>query len=361
MQSVHHTKKNNKTPSKTLLKAVTASSPCPVCNGGHKCSVGDDGLIVCGRTQGPVAGFRCLGPAEGDPQFTLYRPKGKTPLTSPATNNNKATNEPVVDWEDKATHYARLLTPRAAEELAENLGLPEGVVEQFGIGWDPKLECWLFPERDAAGDTVGLCRRYRDSRKRFLAGGSRGLSFITPFSKSELSPIFLPEGATDTLALTAMGLIAVGARSATAGVEQLAALLEDVPAKRPIIVLGENDRKPDGRWPGKEGAVATATALAQRLNRSIQFAFPPDGAKDVRAWLHAQKPDMDDGDAMMGIGSMFRGLAVVAARDLFFGNNLWPSTPSLCQRSLPIVCQVGCGLCRSSGRKQPRPQETWRA
>jgi hypothetical protein len=49
------------------MKAVTKDRPCPVCEGDHKCSVGDGGLILCGRRDGPVSGFRHLGASKGDP------------------------------------------------------------------------------------------------------------------------------------------------------------------------------------------------------------------------------------------------------------------------------------------------------
>lgn len=60
-------------PQKSRLKSVSREHPCPVCGGDHKCSVGDDGVILCGRRQGEQPGFACLGPARGDPQWCLYR------------------------------------------------------------------------------------------------------------------------------------------------------------------------------------------------------------------------------------------------------------------------------------------------
>jgi hypothetical protein len=72
---------------KAILVSVTPSRPCPVCGGNHKCSRGNDGLILCGRPPGPVAGFRFLGHARGDPQFGLYRadedPESREPRRRP--------------------------------------------------------------------------------------------------------------------------------------------------------------------------------------------------------------------------------------------------------------------------------------
>lgn len=67
--------------------------------------------------------------------------------------------------------------------------------------------------------------------------------------------MLLVEGASDSLALQAAGLAAVGRPDAAGGAGFLAALLAD----RPVIMVGENDLKPDGRQPGRgEGRAGLA-------------------------------------------------------------------------------------------------------
>jgi hypothetical protein len=85
--------------------------------------------------------------------------------------------------------------------------------------------------------------------------------------------VFLVEGPTDTLALAACRLSVVGRPSNTGGVELLANLLGSLDPSRMIVVVGENDRKPDGSWPGKEGAKRTAEELARKLNRPVQVTL----------------------------------------------------------------------------------------
>ena len=68
----------------------------------------------------------------------------------------------------------------------------------------------------------------------------------------------------------------------------LAELLADLPHNRAIVVLGEYDTKQDGSWPGRDGAQRVATKLANALGRCVRWALPPDGAKDLRAWLQLQ-------------------------------------------------------------------------
>jgi len=93
------------------------------------------------------------------------------------------------------------------------------------------------------------------------------------------------EGFTDTAALTAGGLCAIGRASAMHGAELLAELLESWPAERGIIVVGDND----GHGAGLDGAVRVARKLSGLLRRLVPFAMPPEGSKDVRQWLTAEE------------------------------------------------------------------------
>ena len=290
--------------SRTRLRPVSRARPCEVCGGDHKCSRGEDGLLVCGRPPGEVPGFRYLGPCKGDPQFGLYR--RDDPLARPC--ERQVANLPpqgAADLPKRAAAAATTLTAELRAELARALGLPESVLGLLsGLGHlarDANGPCWTFPEVDAAGRVVGLTRRYRDGAKRALAGGRRGLTVPSGWQERP-GPVYCPEGPSDTLALTALGLAAVGRPSNTGGVAELAMVLRPLPADRPIVVLGEFDPKPDGSWPGRDGARATAGRLARALGRSVLWALPPDGCKDVRAWALAQQldPTLADGWSLAG-------------------------------------------------------------
>src|SRR5262249_7185816 len=91
-----------------------------------------------------------------------------------------------------------------------------------------------------------------------------------------------------------LGLCGVSRPSNTGGGGYLAELLRGGPGDRDVIITAERDRKPDGRWPGYEGAMHVARELAGRLGRPLRLAFCPDDAKDFRAWLSTQKIDLDD-------------------------------------------------------------------
>jgi hypothetical protein len=96
-------------------------------------------------------------------------------------------------------------------------------------------------------------------------------------------PIFLPEGASDVIALWQCGLSVIGRPSKSEGIELLAEVLRG--RNREIIVLGENDQTPEGKLPGRDGAHETAKKLAALLGTPVKVAMPPDGLKDVREWV----------------------------------------------------------------------------
>jgi hypothetical protein len=189
-----------------------------------------------------------------------------------------------------------------ADELAGALGLPRLALAALPlIGFDPAGGCWTFPEVSAAGRVVGIVRRYRDGSKRAMAGSARGLTVPARWDERG-TPVLVVEGQSDVLALSLCAVSAVGRPSNAGGVALLAELLAGWPPGREIVVMGENDRKADGRWPGRDGAVHVAEDLAARLWRRVAWALPPDGAKDVRAWILAQNPIPNVLDSWHDIG-----------------------------------------------------------
>ena len=272
---------------------ATAARPCPVCGAGSKgCSATADGLHFCrGEAR---AGWKQITRTEDGNGFHHYRredePRERDPAPRPAP-------KPARNWRAEAERCARDLTGEHREALATELGLPAACLAAFpllGYLRDPKYrDCWTFPECDADGRVVALCRRLFDPRegepsKPVVQGGSRGL-YVPAGWRERSGPVLIPEGASDVLALTACGLSAVGRPNNSGGAELLAELLRGV--DREIVVLGEDDRKKDtGQWPGGEGQ-KVADKLAAALNRPVRFALPAGGAKDARVWVRrlAQK------------------------------------------------------------------------
>jgi hypothetical protein len=214
----------------------------------------------------------------------------------------------AIDWETRARGYAENLTPESRRQLAKDLGLPESCLSSLEpIGYDPYKDwgpSWTFPERDAQGHIIGLtARRCSDGEKKAYAGGRRGLTLPDGWMERE-GTILLVEGASCVLAATAMGLPAVGRPSNKGGVGFLAEILKDV-KDRPFVVVGEYDPSPKGEWPGKEGAIYTATGLAEKLNRPVPWVLPPKGSKDTRKWILDQKPDVTCADEWHELGERY--------------------------------------------------------
>ena len=85
--------------------------------------------------------------------------------------------------------------------------------------------------------------------------------------------------------MTAAGLRCIG-RFANRSYDMTAKFIQKHISKTaPIIWWGENDQKSDGSWPGHTPDVAKK--LSDEIDREVLYVEPPDGAKDVRAWLTA--------------------------------------------------------------------------
>jgi hypothetical protein len=172
----------------------------------------------------------------------------------------------------------------ARERLAAHLGIPVHGLIALEVGWNESSRCWSFPERDAAGKIIGINTRSMDGSKKRLAGGKAGLTYSQQWNNGN-GPVLLVEGGSDTATLIGIGLNVVGRPSNLGGVALLTEILAGLSPQQDIIVIGERDEKPDGRWPGKEGAIKTARRLADSLNRTVLWSLPPDNAKDARDWL----------------------------------------------------------------------------
>jgi hypothetical protein len=214
--------------------------------------------------------------------------------------------------------------PDRRQRLAQELTLPPAVFDALGVGFDfdnYNNPCWTFPEVDGDGKVIGIARRFPISgqnvsraNKTCIRGSRRGLSVPKNWDKGE-GPIFLPEGASCTLALTAMGLSAVGRPNSTGGVEYASKLLARV--QREIVVVGENDKA------GPAG-VMFASQLASAMGRSLLLAFPPKGFKDSRAWLNAQAPGLHkstlDDPRLPVLGNQYRQGLLASAERIEPGN-----------------------------------------
>jgi len=317
---------------RAALKSVSRASPCVVCDAIDGCSADrDDGYFLCRRRSGDQPGFVFLGQATKDPQYACYRRmadaarrgNGKPGPGFPGKPFGRSNYKQTVDWQARAEGFAANLTPERMRQLAELLGVPEAAVARLPlVGWcdcgphkgddgKPLGGCWTFAEVDGDGKVIGICCRYLNGQKKTLAGSQRGLIVPSGWSDGD-GPVFVVEGASDVLAMVAMGHCTIGRPNNTGGAEQAAKLLRSLPAARQIIVMGEVDPKPDGTWPGLDGQMKVSADLQRSLTRPVSRAMPPAMTKDVRSWLTGKNPDLTCADELGELGDRFvAGLKVL--------------------------------------------------
>ena len=114
----------------------------------------------------------------------------------------------------------------------------------------------------------------------------------------------MSEGASDAVAMTHMGLNAIGRYNNQAGADIVAELLAsniDLWHGREIIIVGENDRKYNagGKWPGRDGAIKFAQELAEWLgdndiHADIRVTMIPAPYKDARHFYLEQSKTFID-------------------------------------------------------------------
>lgn len=294
--------------------------PCPLCGGKTDCRSNANGGVHCRRVS-PLdlpPGWKFVKvDAQG---FSVYFPDTGDEQATPAPDWRKQ-REQVEEWlrrkaaeagtEFKANPSARFdavtagrrdMTDDERNAIASALCFPLGVLDLL------EMKCyrtpsnrltWTIPEKNGAGDVVGWNLRFADDAKRTY--GHRGLFIATTWhdDANPAVPVIIPEGASDTLALSALSLPAVGRPSNTGGADHLADLLTRAGyassgprASFPVLIIGENDRKANGLWPGRDGAEDVARKLADALGRSVEVAYPPTGFKDVREFVTANKGEL---------------------------------------------------------------------
>jgi hypothetical protein len=327
-----------------IVWQASASSPCPACGGDHACRKVEDGRILCRKSRGYVAGCSYLGKTK-DGAWGIYR-DATDDYRAAAERHTAHVAERIVRGSDEEPRLARRRTRKAPERdwnalvqefkvafedleyPASTLGVRPDSLERLHAGMvlggmlyrlnEMQSGCaphaaLTTPERDAAGECVGIgTRDLASGDKGFIKGGHRGLYYADDWADGDGSVVIV-EGFSCTAAADTMGLPAIGRPSNKGGVKHLYEMCRDLAADRPVIVIAENDRKPNGTWPGREGAEYVAQELANSLGRPILVALAPDGAKDVRDWLRARSPYLGNYALLEELGALFIDKLMTAA------------------------------------------------
>ena len=251
-------------PPETDWRRVSRESPCPVCGKPDWCLIAADGTAcICPRTESPRragdAGYLhrfADPPRPRETRRVILRPRPSPPdLTALAEDYRRAA---------------------PAERLAA-----------FAVGWAADRSAWSFPMRDpATGRVTGIRLRTADGTKFSVRGGRESL-FLPDTLPADCDVLLVAEGATDAVAAHGIGFPLAGRPSCTSGAAHLAALVRDRKPGR-VVIARDNDE------PGVRGAEALARLLVLH-SRDVRVVAPPEGVKDVRAWVAAgaTRSDLD--------------------------------------------------------------------
>lgn len=201
----------------------------------------------------------------------------------PSATRRVVLRSAAPDWTELAESRARQATNTQLRMLARRWGLATlAPLRSLTCSWSSIWRAHVLPMRRHDGRVIGAHRRWPDGQRKHVPGSRLGLFLPVPLSNAD--PLFMPEGPSDVASLLDVGVAAVGRPDNVNGADDCCRVARG----RQVVVLGENDQKPDGRWPGRDGAVP----LAQRLvlhAAEVRLLFPPPEFKDVRDWLSATR------------------------------------------------------------------------
>ena len=295
---------------------------CPRCGRTKSCNWDESGpfwkrrLYCVGPDHADANGWRFKGMNRRNPEFGNYEcdfrivcsdsddPLEMTiilpeiPSAADFTESAVPLEKPDFEAILRAAHELARANPDAMLRFARYRGVSVEAHDALGTGYgrlEDGREVWLFPEKDAEGNIVGI--KYIDGtgNKWMVTGSGTGV-YYTANWRDNSGPILIPEGVGDAAAAVTMDLAVLARSSARVGVDDIACLLHHLPADRPIVVLGERDQRvEDGNtvWPGRDAAIEYAEDLANLLEREVRWGFVPLGAKDLRDAYKKANPSDD--------------------------------------------------------------------
>lgn len=156
----------------------------------------------------------------------------------------------------------------------------------------------LVSSEDSYDPQAVICIRESEGSKKPVRGGGSWLHIRkaagdvnknSPLIEESDYPVIIVEGMTDVAAAMDLGFVSVGRPSSNSGFLELAELVRG----RSVVVVGENDLKPDGSVPGHKGMLATAQVL-RRTCPDVLKLMPPSDCKDLRVWLSLRQLTRDE-------------------------------------------------------------------
>lgn len=267
---------------------VSRRFPCRMCGKPDWCLNGAPGgdredCCICQRIEsefrvGEAGALHRVGTGQPSAQIARIGEAWRPPPHSPP------------DFEALQRRLAAGSGPELLHPLAQGLGVPGTALKRLGTAGvtGPTLRlvnvyrgpvAWTTPMRRPDGFIIGVRVRVPDGSKFCVRGSKLGL-FIPAALSVEGERLFVAEGESDTAALLAVGIDAIGRPGCRSVVRHT---LSFVRTARPceVVVVLDND------GPGRDGGRALAGELSRRTPFRISTLTPPVDFKDVRDWIIA--------------------------------------------------------------------------
>lgn len=251
---------------------VKKESPCPICKKPDYCGISGDGCVVI-----------CMRVESSRPTKNggwLHRLTDQEP-TRPRSCTVKTQSDTSPEIPLLAEKYWQAMNARRYLCLSGILGVSAKSLKRLCVGWDGKA--YTFPMFDADGNIIGIRRRFSYGCKVCVTGSQNGL--FLPDGLTGQSPLLIVEGNSDAAAGLDLGFDTLGRPSCSGGVDLIRQFIRKHHYSL-IVIIPDNDNKPDGTNPGKSGGLRLGVAL-RIYCRDVRIALPPAEYNDLRCWLAA--------------------------------------------------------------------------
>lgn len=231
---------------------VSKANPCPICQKGDWCMIGDS-VAICMR----VPSGRAKSFADGSLGYLHPLSGSEIRVTPPKPREEK----PSVDSGRLVREWREKYGLDSLEYLARSLGVAKASLELMRCVKAPQHAVWGFPMRDGKCHIIGIRMRHENGRKWCEPGGHNGL-FIPDCTPQK--EVVICEGPTDTAAALHLGMYAIGRFNCCGGVTQIREFIQQNKIRRATIVADvDNDREINGQVvnPGIQGAMALAELI----------------------------------------------------------------------------------------------------
>jgi len=228
--------------------------------------------------KGPYAGYyKCFSCGAYGPIRKLGLNMKTKRVKKPKTN---------VNWDVLQDKYFYNGDNEIYNNLANNWKVNVDFLEEFGVGWDDKLNCYTVPVYNENHRIIGIQKRYQDGQKIMIKNSKLGI-FRSDFSHiTDL--LFICEGLSDSVVLTYLGFPTIGRLSATSSSDIIVKFVKLHPEiKKIFIVADEDDVGTIGaeKLKTKLDKLAKCDIIHVLVGKDLREMYEHCGYKETKKWI----------------------------------------------------------------------------